>query len=82
LEDAEDVVQDVFVKIYAQKRFHKFEKQEVYFYKMIANVCMDFMRRKKTKFRVYQDFELENQTISENEAIQNLKLEEGFICLT
>jgi len=78
LEDAEDIVQDVFVKIYSQKLFQKLENLEVYFYKTTMNACLDFMRREKTKFRVYQDFETENKTVSENEAIQNLKLEEEF----
>ena len=78
LEDAEDIVQDVFVKIYSQKIFRKIENPEVYFYKMTMNACLDFMRREKVKFRVHQSFESENQTVSENDAIQNLKLEEEF----
>jgi len=78
LEDAEDIVQEVFVKMYVQKLFHKLENPEVYFYKMTTNACLDFMRRKKIKLSVYQHFKDESPTISENDAIQNLKIEEEF----
>ena len=78
LEDAEDIVQDVFVKMYSQKLFHKLENPEVYFYQMTMNACLDFIRRREIKFRVFQHFESENRTVSENEALQNLKLEEEF----
>jgi RNA polymerase sigma-70 factor (ECF subfamily) len=78
LEEAEDIVQEVFVKIYTQKIFHKLENPELYFYKMIMNACLDFIRKQKVKFNVYQHFESENQTVSENDAIQNLKIEEEF----
>ena len=78
LEEAEDIVQEVFVKIYSQKFFLKLENPEVYFYKMTMNACLDFMRKQKIKLRVEQHFELENQTVLENEAVQNLRIEEEF----
>ena len=78
LEEAEDVVQDVFVKIYTQKLFSSLENPENYLYKMTMNACLDFMRKNKLKFQMLQYFTAENQTISHNDVVQNLKIEEEF----
>ena len=78
LEEAEDVVQDVFVKIYTQKLFSYLENPEHYLYKMTMNACLDFMRKNKLKLQMLQSFEVENQIISDNDVVQNLKIEEAF----
>jgi RNA polymerase sigma-70 factor (ECF subfamily) len=77
-EEAEDIVQDVFVKIYTQKLFPKLENPELYLYKMTMNACLDFMRKQKSKLQMQQYFETENQNISENDAIRTLNSEEEF----
>ena len=79
LDEAEDIVQDVFVKVYTQKLFQKIEKPEHYLYKMVMNVCLDFMRKRQAKLRMQQYFETESQTSLENEAICNLQIKEEFI---
>ena len=78
LEEAEDIVQDVFVKIYSQKLFCKMENQKAYLYKLTINACVDFIRKQKYKLRVHAQLEAQNQETAENEAIHNLRYEEEF----
>jgi RNA polymerase sigma-70 factor (ECF subfamily) len=78
-EDAEDIVQDVFVKVYTQKLFPKLENPKLYLFKMTLNACRDYQRKQNSKLRMQQHFEAENQNSLENEAIQNLKLKEEFM---
>lgn len=78
LEEAEDVVQDVFVKIYTQKLFSNLKTPEQYLYKMTMNACFDFMRKNKLKLQMLHSFEAENQIISEDDVVQNLKMKDEF----
>ena len=79
LEDAEDIVQDVFVKIYTQKLSLEPENPSSYLYKMTMNACLDFMRKQKSKLRMLQHVESENPSGPENEAIKHLEMEDEFI---
>lgn len=78
-EEAEDIVQDVFVKIYSQNLFSKLENPEYYLYKMTMNACLDFMRKQKSKLQMYQYFETKNEHCLENDAVRNLNRKEEFI---
>lgn len=52
--DAEDVLQDVFVKVY--KQLHFFNEAEAslktWIYKITINTCLDYLKAKKTKKRL------------------------------
>ena len=78
-EDAEDIVQDVFVKVYTQKLLPKLENPKLYLYKMTLNACRDYLRKQNSKFKMQQYFETESNESLENEAIQNIKMKEEFI---
>jgi len=78
-EEAEDIVQDVFVKVYAQKLYTKLETPEHYLYKMTMNACLDFLRKQKTKLKMQQYFETEAQDGLENDAVRNIKMREEFV---
>jgi len=78
-EEAEDIVQNVFVKIYTQNIFSKLKNPESYLYKMTMNACLDFMRKQKTKLQMQQYFEAKNENSLENDAIRNLNMKEEFI---
>ena len=78
VEEAEDIVQEVFVKVYAQKLFRKPENPEAYLYRMTMNACLDFMRKQKSKLRMLQYFEEENENHLENEAIRDLAMKEEY----
>jgi RNA polymerase sigma-70 factor (ECF subfamily) len=77
-EDAEDIVQDVFVKVYTQKLFPRLDNPEHYLYKMTINACRDYLRKQNTTLKMQQYYETENNRTIENEAIQSLKLKEEF----
>lgn len=49
LEDAEDVIQKVFFKCYQERgKLKGVNRVSSYLYRMAANACTDFLRRKKT----------------------------------
>jgi len=79
LDEAEDIVQEVFVKVYSRNLFSKLENIEPYLYKMTMNACLDFMRKQQFKFRMQQYLEAENKNDLENEAISKLQMKEEFI---
>ncbi|MGC1473921.1 MAG: RNA polymerase sigma factor [Psychroserpens sp.] len=52
VEDAEDIAQDVFVKIFKSiKRFKGDCKLSTWIYKITTNMCLEFIRKKNTKKR-------------------------------
>ena len=79
LEDAEDIVQDVFVKVYVQNIFCKSENPKAYLYKMTMNACLDFIRKQKTKAKMLEYLKKENQKHSENEGVKNIKINEEYL---
>jgi len=79
LDEAEDIVQEVFVKVYSRKLFSKLDSIEHYLYKMTMNACLDFMRKQQVKFRMQQYFEGKSENCIENEAINKLQMKEEFI---
>jgi RNA polymerase sigma-70 factor (ECF subfamily) len=78
-EEAEDIVQDVFVKVYVQNLYSKLEIPKHYLYKMTMNACLDFMRKQKSKLKMQQYFETETSSSIKNDAIRNIKMKEEFI---
>ncbi|MCL2289470.1 MAG: RNA polymerase sigma factor [Bacteroidetes bacterium] len=78
-EEAEDIVQDVFVKIYTQNIFPKLESPEHYLYRMTTNACLDFMRKQKSKLQMQQYFDAKNENSLENDAVRNLNMKEEFM---
>jgi len=78
-DEAEDIVQDVFVKIYSQNIFPKLENPEYYLYKMTMNACLDFMRKQKSKLQMYQYFEAKNEHSLENDAVKKMNMKEEFL---
>ena len=79
LAEAEDIVQEVFVKVYSRKLFAKLENIENYLYKMTMNACLDFMRKQQSKLRMQQHFENDNNNSLENEAIEKMQMKEEFV---
>ena len=48
VQDAEDVVQEVFVRAYAERSQRKeIIKTGPYLYRMVANACIDFLRKRR-----------------------------------
>ncbi len=55
LEDAKDITQDVFVKVYKSLRTFRFESLfSTWFYRTLINHCHDFNRRKRLKNLVFK----------------------------
>ncbi len=52
-EDAEEIVQDVFVKLWKQQeKIDSISNMTGYLYKMTRNACLDFLRSKKNKLAI------------------------------
>jgi RNA polymerase sigma factor, sigma-70 family len=79
LDEAEDIVQEVFVKVYSRRLFSKLDNIEHYLYKMTMNACLDFIRKQQVKLRMQQYFEGESENCLENEAINKFQMKEEFI---
>jgi RNA polymerase sigma-70 factor (ECF subfamily) len=77
-EEAEDIVQNVFVKVFTQKLYAKLETPEHYLYKMTMNACLDFLRNQKSKLKMQQYLETESESSFENEAVRKIKMKEEF----
>lgn len=55
-EDAHDVLQEAFVKMYVHlKRFEGRSKFSTWFYRIVVNCALDFLRRRKRAARVFVD---------------------------
>lgn len=55
-EDARDVLQEAFVKMYVHiKRFEGRSKFSTWFYRIVVNSALDFLRRRKRAARVFVD---------------------------
>ncbi len=53
-EDAKDVLQEAFIKVYLNiKKFKEQAKFSTWFYRIVVNCSLDFLRRRKTLRRVF-----------------------------
>lgn len=56
LEDAKDVLQEAFVKVYMNiKNFRQESKFSTWFYRIVVNCSIDFLRKKKKSGKVFSD---------------------------
>ncbi len=79
-QDAEDVVQEVFVRVY-NDRFKRTNISQVgpYLYRMVLNACMDFLRKRKRQGSALEEIRVEsinsahnNQSDTETDAYKEL----------
>ncbi len=68
-DDAEDAVQDTFIKIY--KNAHKFEEQKnanfrSWAYKILTNTCYDYASRKYVSFNRFASMDFSDLDVSGN----------------
>ena len=77
LHDAEDVVQDVFVRVYAQ-RVERANVSPVapYLYRMAANACTDLLRKRSRSHVSMDRIDVKNMANGENAATVSTALEE------
>jgi RNA polymerase sigma-70 factor, ECF subfamily len=60
IHDAEDVVQGVFVRAYAERAKHKaVVRIGPYLYRMVANACTDSLRRNRDRMALHEDLDPE-----------------------
>lgn len=65
-EEARDIVAESFIKLWARKtQFANMVHLQVYFYTVIKNACIDYMRKNKLRNKVEHQI-LQSGTISEN----------------
>lgn len=54
LEDAKDVLQEAFIKVYLNiKSFRDQSKFSTWFYRIVVNCCLDFLRKRKRANKVF-----------------------------
>jgi RNA polymerase sigma-70 factor (ECF subfamily) len=52
--DAEDIAQEVFLKIYnSKKKYKPNAKFTTFLYRITSNICVDYKRKKKTQPQIY-----------------------------
>ncbi len=79
LEDARDITQDVFVKVYKSLKSFRFESLfSTWFYRTLINQCHDFNRRKRLKNLIFKRLDFvfkprKNEKDREEEWIDPLK---------
>jgi RNA polymerase sigma-70 factor (family 1) len=66
-EEARDIVSDSFIKMWAQqKMFSNMAHLQVYFYTVIKNACIDYLRRDKLRTKI------ENQLVQAGSLTENV----------
>ncbi len=56
IEDAKDLLQDAFVRAYVNiKKFRGGSNFYTWFYRILVNLCRDFLRKKRTRLKVLVD---------------------------
>ncbi len=75
--DAEDIVQDAFVKLWANPdlwQIDKGAKFTTWFYRVVSNQCLDFKRKKKPRaFGEFEDFE-DHKDLQDDEYFEKQRL--------
>lgn len=68
LEDAKDVLQEAFIKVYLNiKDFKEESKFSTWFYRIVVNCALDFLRKKKNKGKVFMERLTDEETEEEKE---------------
>lgn len=76
-EDAEDVSQEIFIKIYKHLGSYKGEaKFSTWIYTIITTSCISFLRKKKILIATTEDYELENAQVDIHSNVTNKNIEE------
>lgn len=86
-EDAEDIVQNVFIKIWKKRRnFDKIDSLNNYLFTMTKNACLDFLKHQKVKKSFSKNYyeeklSLQHQFIKDESASSLLvnELEKGIL---
>lgn len=75
-EDAEDVSQEIFIKIYKHLGSYKGEaKFSTWIYTIITTSCISFLRKRKTLIATTVDYELENAQVDIHSNVTNKNIE-------
>ena len=79
LPDAQDIVQDVFIKLYNETAYlDKVDNLKGYLYRSISNACIDYSRRKsRRRFDTLESIP-KKQEVGENTTSDNLMLMEEY----
>lgn len=65
-QEAEDIVQDVFLKLLSKKIFINSDYEKPYLFKMTANMCRDYLKSKRIKDAADYDEATENASITDS----------------
>lgn len=65
-QEAEDIVQDVFLKLLSKKIFINSAYEKSYLFKMTANMCRDYLKSKRIKDAADYDEAMENASITDS----------------
>lgn len=72
-EDSQDIVQEVFIKLYHKKEyFHSVKNIKSYLYKSISNACIDYQRKNRKITFESIDSTVQPLYMHENETLQNM----------
>ncbi len=56
VQDAEDTVQEVFVRVYANRfKLERVSSVGAYLYRMVANACTDLLRKRRNRAKVIEE---------------------------
>lgn len=82
LEDAKDVLQEVFVKVYMNiKNFRYQSKFSTWFYRIVINCSLDFLRKRKRAGRVFSDTFIDSDGNEKEIEVADTKFEPARIVI-
>ena len=65
-QEAEDIVQDVFLKLLSKNIVINSSSEKSYLFKMTANMCRDYLKSKRIKVAADYDEAMENASITDS----------------
>ncbi len=80
VDDVEDVIQEVFIKVYKSiKKFRGDSSLSTWLYRITVNVCKDMLAKKHRKKEVFTSFGLEEDKKSFPEPVEEKKPSDEFL---